>query len=83
MFWNSGYVPGRQTASQTAARKRRFWSSGNLTGSQTEQISELISTNKALSASNAVQIASDKKEILLAENNQEEKKRGFWARLFS
>ncbi len=83
MFWNSGNLTGSQTASQTAARKRRFWSSGNLTGSQTEQISELISTNKALSASNAVQIASDKKEILLAENNQEEKKRGFWARLFS
>lgn len=51
----------------------------------TNQVSSLLETNKALSAANAVQIAADKKEKLLAEPKeepQEQKKKGFWARLF-
>lgn len=51
----------------------------------TNQVSSLLETNKALSAANAVQIAADKKEKLLAEPKeepQEPKKKGFWARLF-
>lgn len=48
---------------------------------------ELTESNKQLTAANAVQIASDKKEILLAESSsnepiQEKKKKGFFARLF-
>lgn len=55
----------------------------NLTTEQSKQISALIDTNKALSASNAVQIASDKKEILLGGNDaQEVKKKSFWQRVF-
>lgn len=55
---------------------------------QSAQITELISTNKALSASNAVHVASDKKDILLAEpqnsDNQEiDKKQPWWKKLFS
>lgn len=48
-----------------------------------EQIAELISTNKALSASNAVQVVADKKNSLLAEPIQEKEKKGFFRRLFS
>lgn len=49
------------------------------------QISALITTNQALSASNAVQVASDKKELLLVEDakdSEPESKKGFWKRLF-
>lgn len=48
-----------------------------------DQISSLLETNKALSASNALQVAADKKEKLLAEPKEEqEPKKGFWKRLF-
>lgn len=52
----------------------------------TEALANANETNKALSAANAVQIAADKKEILLAPPSDEEppkeKKKGFWSRLF-
>lgn len=54
--------------------------------SRDEQIEKLLDTNKALSVSNAVQVAAEKKELLLVENQEEEKKeepkKGFWQRIF-
>lgn len=48
-----------------------------------KQISELITTTKALSASNAVQVASDKREMLLADSSQETKqKKSWWKKIF-
>lgn len=54
----------------------------------TDALATANETNKALSAATAVQIAADKKEVLLAapqegeEKPKEEVKKGFWSRLF-
>lgn len=47
------------------------------------QINSLIETNRAFSAERALTTAAEKKELLLADSTQEEKKKGFWARLFN
>lgn len=46
------------------------------------QINSLIETNRAFSAERALTTAAEKKELLLADSTQEQKKKGFWARLF-
>lgn len=53
---------------------------------QSQQITALIDTNKALAASNAVQVAAEKKPLLVESNEEpspeQPTKKGFWARLF-
>lgn len=53
---------------------------------QSQQISSLIDTNKALAASNAVQVAAEKKPLLVDSSEEpsleQPIKKGFWARLF-
>ena len=53
---------------------------------QSQQISSLIDTNKALAASNAVQVAAEKKPLLVESSEEtspgQPAKKGFWARLF-
>lgn len=51
-----------------------------------EQNTDLSKSNRALSEAHAVEVAAEKKEIILAESQEEKKpkeeKKGFWARLF-
>lgn len=53
---------------------------------QSQQITALIDTNKALAASNAVQVAAEKKPLLVEPSEEpspgKPAKKGFWARLF-
>lgn len=68
---------------QLTTKDKQIESLERIVENQQKQISNLVETNKQLTAANTIQVAADKQEFLLTDVIQEPKKKGWLARLFS